>query len=172
MPPPSVKPTPVAGFMATGLPPISTRPGSLDSRRVSVLSRVISVERADPAIVARYGRNKFGLSLLIAPSKGIDTGAWLSWAGLGHAVGDLGTVDDSFDLTRSRPDQNGEVSGFSASNAVTATVDIGASEVSAEVSQPGSDAADRLGHAGGVFAVQVSDERGAPRERRPCAARG
>ncbi len=34
----------------------------------------------------------FGLSLAIAPSKGIDTGAWFSLAGLGHAVGDLATV--------------------------------------------------------------------------------
>jgi ABC-2 type transport system permease protein len=34
----------------------------------------------------------FALSLAIAPSKGIDTGVWFSLAGLGHAVGNLGTV--------------------------------------------------------------------------------
>lgn len=34
----------------------------------------------------------FGLSLAVAPSKGIDTGAWFSLAALGHAVADLGTV--------------------------------------------------------------------------------
>jgi ABC-2 type transport system permease protein len=34
----------------------------------------------------------FGLSLVVAPSKGIDTGAWLSLAGLGHAFGNLGTA--------------------------------------------------------------------------------
>ena len=34
----------------------------------------------------------FGLSLAIAPSKGIDTGAWFSVTGLGHAFGNLGTA--------------------------------------------------------------------------------
>jgi hypothetical protein len=34
----------------------------------------------------------FALSLAIAPSKGIDTGAWFSIAGLGHAFGNLGTA--------------------------------------------------------------------------------
>jgi ABC-2 type transport system permease protein len=34
----------------------------------------------------------FGLSLALAPSKDIDSGAWFSLAGLGHAVGDYATV--------------------------------------------------------------------------------
>jgi ABC-2 type transport system permease protein len=34
----------------------------------------------------------FGLSLAMAPSKDIDTGAWFSMAGLGHAFGNLGTA--------------------------------------------------------------------------------
>ena len=34
----------------------------------------------------------FGLSLAVAPSKDIDTGAWFSMGGLGHALADYGTV--------------------------------------------------------------------------------
>jgi ABC-2 type transport system permease protein len=34
----------------------------------------------------------FGLSLAIAPTKDIDTSAWFSLAGFGHAVGNFGTV--------------------------------------------------------------------------------
>jgi ABC-2 type transport system permease protein len=34
----------------------------------------------------------FALSLVIAPSKGIDTGAWFSLAGIGHGVGNFATV--------------------------------------------------------------------------------
>jgi ABC-2 type transport system permease protein len=34
----------------------------------------------------------FGLSLALAPSKDIDTGAWASLGGLGHALADYGTV--------------------------------------------------------------------------------
>ncbi len=34
----------------------------------------------------------FGLSLALAPSKGIDTSAWFSLAGAGHAIGDFATV--------------------------------------------------------------------------------
>jgi ABC-2 type transport system permease protein len=34
----------------------------------------------------------FAISLAIAPSKGIDSGAWFSLAGFGHAVGDFTTV--------------------------------------------------------------------------------
>ncbi len=34
----------------------------------------------------------FGLSLALAPSKDIDTAAWFSLAGVGHAVADYGTV--------------------------------------------------------------------------------
>jgi ABC-2 type transport system permease protein len=34
----------------------------------------------------------FAISVAIAPSNGVDTGAWFSLAGLGHAVGDFATV--------------------------------------------------------------------------------